>query len=570
VRRVLLATAALAAAGAVFTLVSLPPPRVALDTTWRDGSVPGLLHVHTNRSDGRSSPDDIAAAAARAGLTFLVFTDHGDGTRAPDPPTYRSGVLCLDGVEISTSGGHYVAVGLAQSPYPLAGEPRDVVEDVRRMGGFGIAAHPDSPKTELQWTGWAPRPDALEIVNPDTGWRVHLYEGGWRARIHLLQSLVAYPWRSSETIGGLLTRSDAALTQWDNDTRTRPTVGLAGVDAHAKLPLVAVDPGDNRFSLPLPGYEASFRTLSVHVFTDEPLSGNDAARDAGLLMNGLRRGRAYVAVDAWADPPALSVTATNRSGTAAMGETLAPNGPVTLRVRSNAPEGFVTHVIRDGTAIAARAEREFSFDPAEADGTYRVEIRPPGDGAAAWVLSNPIYVRAFAAPIAEPSPRPVATAPLFDGQTATGWTGEYDPSSLVAVEAATMVNGQELRVRYGLSGGTDVGQFAGAAVDTMNGVAAYDAVTFTIRAERPMRISIQARAHIEGGPPERWQRSVYVDETERTLTVPFAEMTPVGLTQEPRPPLALVRNLMFIVDTLHSVPGESGRLWFKSVRLEKY
>ena len=29
------------------------------------------------------------------------------------------------------------------------GEPRDVVEDVKRLGGFGYAAHPDSPKTEL-------------------------------------------------------------------------------------------------------------------------------------------------------------------------------------------------------------------------------------------------------------------------------------------------------------------------------------------------------------------------------------------------------------------------------------
>src|SRR5207237_5857109 len=131
-----------------------------------------IRHVHTNRSAGLSSPDEIAAAAARAGLKFVVFTDHGNATRRPDPPQYRAGVLCFDGVEISTSAGHYVAIDMPASPYPLAGEARDVVEDVRRLGGFGVAAHPDSPKLELKWReGTAPF-EAIEVLNPDTASRL--------------------------------------------------------------------------------------------------------------------------------------------------------------------------------------------------------------------------------------------------------------------------------------------------------------------------------------------------------------------------------------------------------------
>jgi hypothetical protein len=229
--------------------------------------------------------------------------------------------------------------------------------------------------------------------------------------------------------------------------------------------------------------------------------------------------------------------------------------------------------LRNGTAVGdPRPERDLTLDAGSQDGVYRVEIRPPGDArAGAWALSNPIYIRTPAAtPAAAPQARPAATALLFDGRTTTGWTGEADPSSLVAIETSGMVNGLELRMRYGLSGGTDVGQFAGAIVGTPNGVAAYDAVTLTVRGERPMRVSVQARAHVDGGPPERWARSVYVNEIERTVTVPFAEMTPVGATHTARAPLDLVRNIMIIVDTLHSVPGDSGRLWFKAVRLEKY
>ena len=138
--------AALVMAVVIATVTALPPSRQTLPIGPADGTIPGIIHVHTVRSDGRGTPDEVAQAAARAGLKFVVFTDHGDATRQPDPPTYRSGVLCLDGVEISTTGGHYAAVGLGAAPYPLGGAPADVVDDVHRLGGFGIAAHPGLAK----------------------------------------------------------------------------------------------------------------------------------------------------------------------------------------------------------------------------------------------------------------------------------------------------------------------------------------------------------------------------------------------------------------------------------------
>src|SRR5438093_472358 len=185
-KRLSMVTAVLGAAVAVLVALTAPSKRIPL-TPFADGTIAGIAHVHTSRSDGLSDPDTIAAAAARAGLKFLVFTDHGDAMRKPDPPQYRSGVLCLDGVEVSTSGGHYVALDMPPSPFPLAGEPRDVVEDVRRLGGFGIAAHPDSPKPELAWRDWNAPFDGLELLNPDTAWRMWAAEASlpdtqWRAR----------------------------------------------------------------------------------------------------------------------------------------------------------------------------------------------------------------------------------------------------------------------------------------------------------------------------------------------------------------------------------------------------
>jgi len=34
------------------------------------------LHVHTNKSDGQYSPEEVVAMAAKKGITALAITDH--------------------------------------------------------------------------------------------------------------------------------------------------------------------------------------------------------------------------------------------------------------------------------------------------------------------------------------------------------------------------------------------------------------------------------------------------------------------------------------------------------------
>jgi hypothetical protein len=571
VSRVLLVAAAILAAVAVWTAASLPPSRETLTRPWADATVAGVLHIHTNRSDGRGSMDDIAAVAARAGLAFVVFTDHGDATRPQEAPSYRSGVLCIDGVEISTTGGHYLALGLqGRAPYPLGGEPRDVVEDVQRLGGFGIAAHPDSPKPALAWNDWDAGMEGIELVNPDSSWREHLYRGGWASRVRLVNALASYPFRAPETIGHLLTNSSAARRRWVALNAARRVVGIAGVDAHAKLELLGGDPGESRYSLPLPGYEPAFRALSVHVAPVEPLTG-DAALDARRVLDAIRGGRLYTAIDAWATPPAFEMTATNASGTAVPGEQLGPSGPTSIRVRHNGPSGYLTTVFRGDEPVERdRPEPDFSVEVGAGDGVYRVEVRDPRHpNGPPWITSNPIHVQVMAAPVPRSLPPASGHADLFDGRSTAGWTTEADPSSLSAIEAVSGVRGPELRVRYGLSGGEDAGQFAGVAVAVPNGIFDYDRVSFAIRGERPMRLSLQARAPAGNMQPERWQRSIYVDAAETERTVMFADMRRVGAARTLQPSPNDVRDILFIVDTTNTAPGQSGRIWLSRVRLER-
>ena len=557
------------------TAASLPPRRVSLEPR-ADGSVAGVIHVHTDRSDGRNAPEDVAAIAARAGLTFLVFTDHGDATRPPDAPVYRSGVLCIDGVEISTSAGHYVAIGLPASPYPLGGEARDVAEDVARLGGFGVAAHPDSPKAELRWGDWAVPVDGIELLNPDTSWRT-LVQDGWRSRFRLFQGLFTYPFRSPETIAGLLTDPQENLTRWNALTERRKVVGLAGTDAHAKLALMDIASGDNRYTLPLPGYEASLRTLSVHVRPGGPLTG-DAATDAAAILSGLRAGHTYVAVDGLATPASFEFTAERAGNLVAQGGDDMPAGePVTLRVRSNAPATFMATIWQGSTALKSGPPAELTADVGAQPAVYRADIRTPGGRT--WLFSNPIYVRGSSSTDARPARSAGQSAfTLFDGRaSAAEWRTEADLVSsaefrVAPVPAAPLgprSDSVEIELTYRLAGVQATPPHAALLAQTSQAVPDSDRLAFTARADRPMRVSVQLRTGPSSGPEERWQRSVYLDATTRDYVVSFDEMTPVGQTRTAQPALAEIRDVIFAVDRTNAQPGASGQVWIGRVAFER-
>jgi hypothetical protein len=568
VKRVVLAAAALVAAVAVWIAFSLPPARIALSPPGDDPAiVPGVFHVHTNRSDGRSSPEAIAAAAARAGLKFVIFTDHGDGSATPAAPAYHEGVLCLDGVEISTREGHYIAVGLPAAPYPLGGAARDVIDDVRRLGGFGVVAHPDSPKDDLRWREWNEPFDGIELINLDSEWRTRVAESGWGT---LVKALGTYPFRPAETIGHLVGESGVALARWESLTRRRRIVALGGADAHAKVSLADVDPGDNRFSLPIPSYEAAFGAVTLHVRLGAELTG-DAQADAQALLSAIRGGRLYTALSAMAAPPFLEFTAANKQGSAQAGDELPVGGPVVLRVQTNAPAGFKAAVWRGNEVLSGeRTEHDFTIEAPADPAVYRVEVRAAGSRSPLWLLSNPIYVRG-PGPAAVPIARPPAssTKRLFEGADATGWSTETDPTSLAAFDVLRGTAVPELALRFGLATGDGNQQFAALGVVTPDGVAAYDRLTFEARSEAPMRVSVQLRAPGNADYQERWERSIYLEPSDRPIAVFFDDMAPVGTTQTYRPPLANVRSVVFVVERTNTKAGTSGRIWFRNVRLER-
>jgi hypothetical protein len=557
VRRILWLALLAGLGGAWYT--ALPPRATSIATAQTPAArgVRGAIHVHTNRSDGTGTVDEVAAAAARAGLQFVVFTDHGDATREADPPQYRSGVLCIDAVEISTHDGHVLALGLPKSPYPLGGEARDVIDDIVRMGGFPIAAHPGSLKPELQWSDWTLPVGGLEWLNADSEWRD---ESRWT----LMKTLLTYPARRTETLAGLLDRPDDVLRQWDAVTGGRQVVAIAGADAHARLGFRSVgEPYDNGASLHVPAYEQLFRTFS-NVVPGISLTG-DAAADAEVVIAAIRSGRTYTAIDGIGPGGTLSFTATDGDMRGEAGDVISILREWTLNVEVNGSPDALIQLFRDGVRTNESLTRLKHVTEIGGRGAYRVEVLlpgAPGQPPIPWLLSNPIYV-GERRPSAVEAPAPTSKVELRYGDgPATGWAMEMSPASKAALDVVAAERGTQLALRYAVGGTTSASPYVAFAMPTGQSLPQYDRLIFTARADRPTRFSVQLREPMNG---QRWHRSVFVGTEPREVTIPFGDLRPLAAAGA-QPALADIDSVLFVFDTVNTPLGGNGRIWIDDVK----
>ena len=544
-RRIALVVLALAVAW----LVVLPPRAVSLPALPVDFMAPvrGAIHIHTRQSDGTGTVDDVAAAAERAGLNFIVVTDHGDGTLPAAAPQYRGRVLSIDAVEISTEGGHVVALGMSQAPYPLGGELRDVVEDIRRLGGFAIAAHPASIKPELRWNDWSVPVDGLEWINGDSEWRDE-------STLSLVRALFTYPGRGRESLATLLDYPEELMQRWDALSGERPVVAVAAADAHARIGTRNLgEPYDSRALLPLPSYETLFRTFSISL-PDVAHTG-DASADAGAVLDAIKRGHVYSTVDALAGPGALSFSVA---------------GKTHVRARVHAQPQASVVLFKDGKERTSTVGGVLEHDATDEPGVYRVEVRvteSPGTPPVPWIVSNAIYVGrpAYRAPAAEAPRPPRAVKIRFDDGPSTDWTVEHAPQSAGAIDRLPTVTGSQLAFRFALGGARSQSPYAAMVMPAGSDIGQYDRLIFTGRASRPMRVSVQLRVP-DGNAGQRWQRSVLLDTTPREVTVLFDDMRPRGVTTAPRPVPGEVESVLFVIDTVNADTGTNGQFVIDDVK----
>lgn len=522
--------------------------------------VPGIVHVHTTLSDGGGPPEEAIRAARAAGLRFLVLTDHNNLDAKPFEG-YRDGVLVIAGTELSTTAGHVLGIGIPDPGYRFSGDALDGLHDIRDLGGFSVAAHPESPRPDLRFTGWdLPGPWGVELVNGDSEWR--------RAGPRLLLTAALYRVNARYALLRTLNQPGPMLAQWDRLLASRDAAGLAGADAHSRIPL------SKTRALRVPSYEALFALQRNYALLAAPLSG-DFDSDRRAILAALRDGRVYIGLDGLAAADGFGFVAEAGGQRASLGEHLAPLPGLRFRAGGRVPQGARVVLLRDGKAIAEGDGRLESEAPGP--GVYRVEVHVPGTDLP-WVLTNPIYVHdeatraARAARAAWPSPEaaPAAAAILDAFAGGTPFEPNADPRSSVKRDLLDRRGGPDgqgaarLEFRIGEPTVDQPHVFVALVDRTHRDLTGRRGLVFSVRADGEYRFWFQVRdlnpASADEGT-EWWFASVKTSPEWRRVHLPFAGLRSINPKTDGRLDLDKVRALVVVLDRGSMKPGARGTIW---------
>jgi hypothetical protein len=346
------------------------------------------LHMHTRYSDGSGLHSDIAQAALKTGLDVVIITDHNilvDGIEG----YYKEGerkVLVLVGEEIHDrtrlpQKSHLLVFGTCVELSGLSGDLERLLNTIERKGGLAFAAHPFDPaaplfgEEDLSWEDWD--------VTGLTG--LEIWNGFSEFKSLLKNWLLAFYYAFNPL---RITRSPfpEALQKWDEQlVDGKRVVGIGGSDAHALQ--IRIGP-IKRTIFP---YEYHFRAINTHLLIDEPLSG-DLTKDRALVMQALKRGRAFIAYDYPASGRGFNFSAHGYGQSAMMGEEISAERGITIQVKL--PRLAECRLICNGRMIKTWENHNLCTYLTTEPGAYRVEAYLPFQGRrTGWIFSNPIYIR---------------------------------------------------------------------------------------------------------------------------------------------------------------------------------
>ena len=223
---------------------------------------PGAFHIHSKYSDGSGTIPEIIECAKKAGLKWIVISDHNN-LEGLYYEGINDGVYTIVGSEISPeNSNHLVALNIKEKIDRDIG-PRNYINEVHNQGGICFVAHPDeSIKREnnqkpLRWEDWSIDSfDGIEIWNYLSDWT----DQYTTKKIEIFQYINRHKIVKGPT--------KAVLKWWDelNKKSETPFPAIGGVDAHCFLL--------NYFGLrlKLAEYYDYFSTLNNVVSLEEPLS----------------------------------------------------------------------------------------------------------------------------------------------------------------------------------------------------------------------------------------------------------------------------------------------------------
>ena len=134
------------------------------------------MHSHTMWSgDSTTTPDEIAAAVAEAGIDVLCITDHNAIKGAVDLVD-RLACRVIVGEELRTHAGEIIGLFLRER-IPVGVQPDEAARAIRAQGGIVYIPHPFDPmrhnisESALDALIGGGLVDAIEVINAKTSLR---------------------------------------------------------------------------------------------------------------------------------------------------------------------------------------------------------------------------------------------------------------------------------------------------------------------------------------------------------------------------------------------------------------
>ena len=306
----------------------------------------GVYHVHSDFShDSKASLNYISKTAKKAGLDFVVLTDHNnDEAKKHLKLPENDEPLLIVGTEISTwYDGHLVVLGASDPPFSLEHTSK-IVDLAHQQGGYVIPAHPHSKRKP--WTNWEIPFDGIEIFS----FSDFIYE---RKVLDLVFKVTFFP--ASSFLKSMIAVNPKSLELWDHYLSTGKRLpGFGSVDAHLKYALK---------NFPIDNYLMAFQAVTMYVTAE--------AKTPEKIIESLMKGKSFIAFEVFGHAHEFSFSVSENNE---------------LNVRS--PQPAHIKLIHNGKVVAEERGNSLIYQPLE-NGYYRSEVYLDDR---LWIISNPIYV----------------------------------------------------------------------------------------------------------------------------------------------------------------------------------
>lgn len=318
----------------------------------------GAIHIHTKLSDGTGDINSISKAAKKAGLHWIVITDHNNFDIEEG---FYNGVCVIKGEEISPcTSNHYIALGIKNLINP-SDDTQKFVDEVRAQGGFGFAAHPDEADNRknkahpIKWTDKSVIPDGIEIWNWFSDWADDYDESS------IFKIAYSYFFRHKLIQGP----QKETLKWWDELNKNSEHIipAIAGVDAHA-LQI-------SKYIIPIKifPYKDCFKTLT-NIIPLKNKPPEDFEEQKNLILSSIKNGNnIMINRHIKKDIPLIYIE----------------DKSIIVKLSTKAQ----IKIIQNGTPIHSEINDNLKF-PIQEKTKYRVEVYLKNQP---WIFSNPIILK---------------------------------------------------------------------------------------------------------------------------------------------------------------------------------